>query len=541
MIRVQRVLGAVLLAACGPPTLTGLVPSSGPPRTLVETQGNASLATVVWDAGAGGETLLPGLFYNARYFSVPSAAAVGAHDVALERDATRTATAVFTVTGDPSIPGPRLDRVSLAGSEFDGAGNVNCWLTVAGANVDVGAEVIIDGVAQATVTYMVMPNELYGIDAASLGYPIGHYAALLSWTGNRPVGSSIAVRVRNLDGVESATLNYTLPVDAATMDSDGDDIPDEWEENGYDADGNGTIDVDLPGLGASAFVPDVLLEIDTMLTLDFPPTPATFDAMVASFAASPVISAGGFGINLILDTGGSVPYWDEIDLDAVDDPLAGSANFYTLKTANFDEANRGRLYHYCIWGNMRPSGSSGVSDVVFGSGGDDCIVAFDDFPIEYQTDRSGAETLMHEFGHNLDQQHGGTDGYAYKPTYSSVMSYPWQFRTADSDTKRLSEPICAPLYYQLTDAVEVAGALPVGFALGVNYSHGMVRNLVESALDEPAGVCDGVGVDWNGDGDTTDFGVAADLNNDGDTTDTLADFANWALLKFIGPRTNGSG
>jgi hypothetical protein len=35
--------------------------------------------------------------------------------------------------------------------------------------------------------------------------------------------------------------------------------------------------------------------------------------------------------------------------------------------------------------------------------------------------------------------------------------------------------------------------------------------------------------------------VSRDLNSDGDTLDTITDFANWAKLKFIGPRTNGTG
>jgi hypothetical protein len=325
------------------------------------------------------------------------------------------------------------------------------------------------------------------------------------------------------------------------MDSDGDDIPDEWELHGFDANGDGTIDVDLPALGAHRYRPDILLEVDVMTGLTNNPTPAVFTAIRDAFARAPIVNLqDSTGIHLIIDTSGSVPFSQTIDLTGADNPMAGFTNFYTLKTANFDNTNRGRLYHYCIWANMRPNGSSGISDVDFVNGGDDCIVSFDDFSAPMQTVKSMAETLMHEFGHNLNQKHGGADHFQQNPTYSSVMSYSWQLRTGQSAATRRARPVCTPFYYGAAGAVEVNGALPAVIGNVVDYSDGMGRDLVESSLNEGIGVCNNNAVDWNNDGDTSDAAASRDINGDGDTADTHRDFPNWARLKFVGPRLNGS-
>lgn len=48
------------------------------------------------------------------------------------------------------------------------------------------------------------------------------------------------------------------------VDEDGDALPDSWETCGYDADGNGSIDVDLPAMGANARHQDIFVEVDWM-------------------------------------------------------------------------------------------------------------------------------------------------------------------------------------------------------------------------------------------------------------------------------------
>jgi hypothetical protein len=536
------VLALFAVAACGAPSLTSLDPNTGPERTLVLVSGDRLFANVLWDAETASETGLAGGFLGASMFSVPAGATVAAHDVQLIRGTQRSGKLPFTVTAAQPFTAPRLDRVSMAGATFKAGGLVNTWLFVQGANTDVGAEVLVDGVVQPSVAWKAMRGDRYGVDVNSLGLPIYHHTLLLSAPGDRTAGSSIAVKIRNSDGLESEVVNYQLPADQASLDSDGDDLPDDIERNGYDADGDGTIDVDLPALGANPFRPDVFLEVDVMNGLANPPAAGVWTSITEAFASAPILNpVDSNGVHLVIDNSGTIAFSQTTDLTGADNPMTGHTNFYTYKAASFDDANRGRIYHYCIWANARPNGSSGISDVNFGNGGgDDCIVSFDDFSAPMQTVRSGAETLMHEFGHNLDQKHGGATHFANNPAYNSVMSYNWQLRTGRNDATRRSRGVCVPFYYHDAAATEPNGALPGVINTIVDYSDGMNRDLVENALDETQGVCLGAARDWNSDGDATDAAASLDINADGDTTDTWSDFANWAKLDYRGPRLNGS-
>jgi hypothetical protein len=538
---------ALILTGC-PPNINSLNPNTGPRRTLVEIDGDTGFSSVYWDAETPSEQKIPGGFLGAHLFTVPSGATQGAHQVQLNRWGNSGNKVPFTVTAPVPFGAPRLDRVSLGYTDFQSGGQVNVWLYVQGANVDAGAEVLINGTVVPTIAHKGIQNDLFGVNPQDLNYPIYHYLSLITAPGPQPTGSILSVQVRNVDGQNSNVINYTLPTDSATMDSDGDDLPDVWERNGYDADGNGTIDVDLPALGADPYRPDIFVEVDVMTGLTNTPGAGVWNAARAAFDNAPIINPGtDNGINLVLDTSGTVPFSQRVSLTQADDPQNGIANFYTLKGANFDNDDLGRVYHYCIWANAQPGGWSGISDVEINAAGtdfigpgDDFIVSFDDFPASYQTFRSMAATFMHELGHNLQQRHGGIIHARYNPTYSSVMSYSWQLRTGVNNATRRSRPIYAPLYYRLNNAVEANGAVPAGVTSVVpDYSEGMGRNLVENNLSEPIGLYNNNGVDWNLDGDTTDVGVSRDLTEDGDTNDTAVDYPNWANLVLSGPRRNG--
>lgn len=440
-------------------------------------------------------------------------------------------------------PPPRLDRVSVFGTTFSPGSTVSTWLYVQGANIDTNAEVLVNGQVQPTAPHRAIRNELYGIPAATLAYPIHMYRALVVAPGVRRAGEAITLAVRNPDGQISDTASYTLPADSATLDSDGDDIPDLWETQGYDADGDGTVDVDLSRLGAHPHRPDVLLEVDVMEGLVHRPTAAVFTAVRDAFASAPILNPrGDNGVNLIVDATGTVPLVP--DLDFGNDP-AGTGNFYVLKGNHFDE-RRGRLYHYCIWGKSRRNRASGQSDVAFDPNstsldgpGDDCMVTFDDFPPRFQTVRIGASTLMHELGHNLMQRHGGTSHFQFSPPYSSVMSYSWQMRTGEAPRMRLARPVCVPLFYAAAGATERQGALPATVGDVIDYSEGMGRTLAEDSLDEREGVCNATPVDWNFDGRIGPNRVSVDIDRDGVAQSTFRDYANWRHLNFTGPRLNG--
>ena len=287
------------------------------------------------------------------------------------------------------------------------------------------------------------------------------------------------------------------------MDSDGDNLLDTWEVSGYDADADGTIDIDLPTLGADPHRPDLLLEIDEMNGLANPPIPSapgapgTYALVQEMFEAAPFLNPGEEeGINLILDTSGTVPFHLTLEFGTIISGPPGTTDFMDLKATNFDNANRDRIYHYAIWGNGLVGGYSGVSDVDFsGSGGDDFLVSFDDFGANHQTLRAQVETLAHEFGHNLGQRHGGDTHSQTKPNYWSVMSYAWQLRSGRTNAQRRARTTCTPIYWADSTAVETNGAPPAAPNAITDYSHGMGPTLVENnnSLDETIGVC---GV-WN--------------------------------------------
>ena len=541
----------VQLASCAqPPTLNNLIESSGPERSVVMVDGSKLLfSSVIWDAGLPSETSIPGGFLGGYMFTVPPGASLGNHPVVLSNNAGTSGTVNFNVTAPVPFQPPRVDDVTLINATFSG-GQVTHALYVQGANIDVGAVVQVNGGDVATAAHRALQNELYGTDPTVMGYPIYHYVSLIAIPGAQPVSSTLSIRVRNLDGQMSNAFAYTLPLNAAQMDSDGDNLLDSWEEAGFDADSDGTVDVDLPALGAHPLRSDILVEVDIMNGLANPPiastpgNPGTLETVQDMFEAAPILNPfGQEGINLVLDTSGTVPFNQTLGFGTILPGPAGTTDFMTLKAGNFNNAVRDRIYHYAIWGNMLVGGFSGVSDVDFGGSenGDDYLVSFDDFPAGFQTQRSQVETFAHELGHNLGQRHGGDTHSTRKPNYWSVMAYSWQLRSGRSNAMRRMRTTCTPIYWADPTAFEINGVVPPAPNAITDYSHGMGPVIVENnnSLNEPTGVC-GVAVYWNGDLDTTDTNLSLDADDNGNSTETLNDFSNWRAIDFGGPESDGT-
>ncbi len=248
-----------------------------------------------------------------------------------------------------------------------------------------------------------------------------------------------------------------ISVWSASGDGDGDGLLDGWERNGYNDNGDGSIDVNLPAMGARFDHKDLFLELDYMPGNT--PTRAGIQAMRAAFAAAPA-NAGGIpnpdgqpGITLHLDTGnltdptapeGGGTCGDGIDnepdglADANDpdclvgDNLGGGnmlpltpnceldGIYFNLKQnpVNFNPSRR-PIFRYAISGtsnctlpngNPRPTGGQGEL------GGNDFI--------DYNHDGG---TIMHELGHNLTLRHGGNVNANCSVNYVSVMNYDHQF------------------------------------------------------------------------------------------------------------------
>ena len=194
--------------------------------------------------------------------------------------------------------------------------------------------------------------------------------------------------------------------------------------------------------------------------------------------------------------------------------------FSELKCRNFDNARRGEIFHYAVWGIDHVFEASGESNFTH-----DFTITFDDFLTSYQTSRSQVEEFVHELGHDLRQRHAGDDDYPlYKPNYWSVMAYTWDLRTGWPDNHdRAAVATCLPFYYAKPGADEPMGAVPTTLVTDIiDYSEGMAKPVLRP-LTGSTSVC-GKTVDWS-------FIDPSD--------GTLKDFANWRNLNFGGPVANG--
>ncbi|KIA66718.1 hypothetical protein [Nocardia vulneris] len=314
---------------------------------------------------------------------------------------------------------------------------------------------------------------------------------------------------------------------APAVDTDGDGLSDEWETKGYDANGDGKIDVDLPAMGADPKHKDLFVEMDYMNGRL--PTTAALDRVVAVFATSPVTNPDGRnGIKIHLDAGNArgaaynlgggnqVPY--DNNLSPVDSQVAA------IKRTNF-AANRSRIFHYMIWADSYDNGcSSGIS---LGIPADTFIVALGPKCNWTPDDNENVGTFIHELGHNLGLKHGGVDHTNYKPNYLSVMNYSFQFggvpKTDGSSYFGYSS--VNPPALDETALQERQGMGPVSAGWRTVYFCPDGSRKRTGAADQP--------IDWNCNGSIASGSVRSSINNDG-SYNTLRAQNNWASVVFDG-------
>ncbi|TDD20875.1 hypothetical protein E1218_21900 [Kribbella turkmenica] len=310
-------------------------------------------------------------------------------------------------------------------------------------------------------------------------------------------------------------------------DTDGDSLPDTWETNGYDANGDGTVDVDLPAMGASPTKKDLFVEMDYMagrLT-----STAALDRIVQVFAGAPVSNPDGTtGIKLHLDAGaaGGAAYdlggGNQVPYDNNLQP--SGAQTTRIKNANFASARKA-VFHYMLWADSYDGGCS--SGQAFAIPNDTFIVTVGPKCGWAGTDDQEVGTFIHELGHNLGLRHGGTDHGNYKPNYLSVMNYFFQLggviRANGSLYWGYSNVAPAALNEASLRESAGLGSSASGFRTKWKCPNGTIRT-TSGAASNP--------IDWNCDGDATDT-TAADVNDDNATT-TLTAQNNWANIVFGG-------
>lgn len=350
--------------------------------------------------------------------------------------------------------------------------------------------------------------------------------------------------------------DHEVTVGAQNTDRDGDALPDAWEINGYDDGDNGSIDVDLPALGAHPLHKDIFVEVDYMVQAPtFPgdtnahshqPNANAIQTIVNAFNNAPISNPDGTnGIHLHVDYGpaaplswGSVETWGTLSganqiAHQQNISTCNSSNdfswtgFNTLRSNNFSTI-RQRIFHYNIWAHSLCASKASISGTSRDFGASDFIVSLGAWTAQIGTADQQAGTFMHELGHNLGLHHGGGDEANFKPNYLSVMNYLFQtdglivnnnwgtfdyshYRLDDLDENSLNENDGLRLPPTETRTV------------GTYYFCGGGQWLVYNAQT----------VDWNCNLASSDMGISMDVNNDG-ALGILAGYDDWQNLTFDG-------
>lgn len=234
----------------------------------------------------------------------------------------------------------------------------------------------------------------------------------------------------------------------SSADTDGDGLLDGWENCGYDADGDGVIDVNLPAMGANRLKKDVFVEIDYMIEYkpcqsglciahSHRPKDAAITQVVQAYANAPVSNPdGSTGISLHVQISEAIPHLDTLQSTTESWDWSG---FDKIKnTQGHFDPKRARIFHYAIFahdiGGNVPIGTSGISrndsssDTAFRQGASDFIVSLGQWTAGLGSVNEQAGTFMHELGHNLGLRHGGDDHQNFEPNFLSVMNYSFQMK-----------------------------------------------------------------------------------------------------------------
>jgi Tol biopolymer transport system component len=381
-------------------------------------------------------------------------------------------------------------------------------------------------------------------------------------------GLSGRVIVMNADGsgltqLADAGFRFLTADWQPVLDSDGDGLLDSWERNGIDVDLDGTIDLDLPAMGADPMHKDIFLEIDSMAGHGL--SQAAVDLVVEAFAAAPVANLnpdGLVGVTLHVDNGpasimdpASGQAWGGLsDADTIaHQPVLGTdlANgvydwsaFDAVKAANFSDARK-LAFHYVVSGHRYAAATQDSAGISRGTGASDLLVTLG--PASEPGEGSGtvaqqAGTLMHELGHNLGLRHGGNDDTNYKPSYLSIMNYWFTF----TGLKRANGTFV--LDYSQTPVSLDEGFLDedngFGFAAGSAQAQFVSLAYCQNSPPPPNGTLfltplAAGPVDWDCDG-VTQGQVAADVNGDGQLSQ-FSPFLDWPALVYDGGAIGDAG
>jgi hypothetical protein len=290
-------------------------------------------------------------------------------------------------------------------------------------------------------------------------------------------------------------------------------------------DGDGRVNVDLPAMGANPKRRDIFVEIDWMEgcpgTSSRKPLPAALNQVVAAFAS--------YQIGLHVDYGQGGAFKGGNSVRCIPN-LAWPNDFKTIKNVNFSR-NRQGIFHYNIWGNTYyGTGNNPASTGTAEKPGDDFLVTLGSTG---GTQPQQAGTFMHELGHNLGLDHGGTtDSTGFKPNHLSVMNISFQFKglifggvPGKFDYARFSPPALNESALNETIGLNAGSAFNLYGTIW--YCNGLRNERQEtSAINKP--------INWNCKNNDTETNVAAKINVDGQLSTLSPPGVEWSFLQLAG-------
>lgn len=322
-----------------------------------------------------------------------------------------------------------------------------------------------------------------------------------NWWSYSPSSSSWSYQPAASSFTPAASNSRAADPSSSTADSDGDGIPNSWETNGYDYDGDGQVDLDFPAWGANPNKKDLFVEMDYMPGLLA--SQSELDTIVRTFANYPVNNPDGSrGINLHLDAGDAYAKYDlgggnEIDYQA----LRNEQTVGQLRQENSDPARNG-IFHYMVFGDYYTDapGSSGIAQI---DGLNFAVTLGPQYWGNNVSSNTYVGTFIHELGHNLGLYHGGDDDVNFKPNYFSIMNYRYQIQGVPRTDGSKYFGYSTQQYDTLNEY-----AIHEENGLGAN-SHGFLYDYDSRAVaDAP--------IDFNDNGTIDTGAVQTDVNNDGE-------------------------
>ena len=365
-------------------------------------------------------------------------------------------------------------------------------------------------------------------------------------------GSVIVGYGTNPSGQQEAWMAHV-----PSLDADGDGLLDTWEtqNQGIDVNDDGTIDLDLYAIGARPDHKDLFIEIDCMIGRN----PADLQPVVDAFANAPVANPDGIGgvkLHLQLDDtdlplggGWAVDSWP-VQFDNLKSLYYGTASERTdPNSVAILEAKR-KVFRYCIYADTSTAALGAAkgtycNDFIIFKGSLMKLPCFGSCAVV--NDQS---TFMHELGHALGLDHGGSDGIFNKPNYISVMNYLYELPFSAGDAWRLdySRGTMLPIIENNIDESVMLETI-TGDNLGVLTYYGLTNCVANPCDPVPAAPIQAIGYligtgghDFNGDGQITS-GQCMDLNYFGTNSpvslgsiptpcEVMNDHNDWAALQY---------